>query len=32
MKPRVADTPEEFGFAGTVEKFRTALAEVKAKL
>lgn len=29
MKPRIADTLKEFGFTGTVEQFRTALAEVK---
>ena len=30
MKPRVADTLKESGYTGTVEEFRTALAEVKA--
>jgi hypothetical protein len=32
MKPRVANTLKEFGYAGTVEDFRTTLAEVKAEL
>jgi hypothetical protein len=31
MKPRVADTLKSFGYEGTVEEFRTALAEVKAE-
>ncbi len=31
MRPRIAETLKELGFAGTVEDFRTALVEVKAE-
>jgi hypothetical protein len=32
MKKRIADNLKEFGYEGTVDEFRTALAEVKAEL
>jgi hypothetical protein len=31
MRPRIADTLKSYGYEGSVEEFRTALAEVKAK-
>jgi hypothetical protein len=31
MKKRIADTLKEFGYTGTVEDFRTALADIKAE-
>jgi hypothetical protein len=31
MKKRIADSLKEFGYTGTVEDFRIALAEVKAE-